>query len=68
MKEKDKVICMESLLHAADVSNPFKPFSIYEKWTYRVLEEFWKQGDKERAQGIPVSYLCDRYTTNTAKS
>jgi cAMP-specific phosphodiesterase 4/calcium/calmodulin-dependent 3',5'-cyclic nucleotide phosphodiesterase len=40
-KDKDKVVCMESLLHAADVSNPFKPFSIYEKWTYRVLAEFW---------------------------
>ena len=27
-----------------------------------------KQGDKEREAGLPISYLCDRYTTNTAKS
>ena len=40
-REKDKSMCMEVLLHAADISNPFKPFNTYEKWTHRVLEEFW---------------------------
>lgn len=34
---------MDSLLHAADVSNPFKPFKVYEKWAFRVLNEFWNQ-------------------------
>lgn len=59
---------MDSLLHAADISNPFKPYHTYEKWTQRVLAEFWDQGDKERELGLSISYLCDRYTTNTAKS
>ncbi len=69
---------MDILLHAADISNPFKPFSVYEKWTFRVLEEFWIQvllnkfaylkGDLERDKGLPITYLCDRYTTNVAKS
>jgi hypothetical protein len=40
-KSKDKALCMESLLHAADISNPFKPLGTYEKWTKRVLDEFW---------------------------
>jgi hypothetical protein len=39
---------MDSLLHAADVSNPFKPFKVYEKWAFRVLNEFWNQ-----VRGIP---------------
>lgn len=47
-KDLDKNICMNSLLHAADISNPFKPFDIMQKWTVRVLGEFWNQGDKER--------------------
>lgn len=34
---------MEAILHAADVSNPIKPFKIYEKWATRVLNEFWDQ-------------------------
>ena len=67
-KSKDKLQCMESLLHGADISNPTKPFPIYEKWAKRVLEEFWQQGDMERNQSIPISQLCDRFTTNTAKS
>jgi cAMP-specific phosphodiesterase 4 len=39
---KDKAICMDSILHAADISNPFKPFHIYDVWCKRVLEEFWQ--------------------------
>lgn len=39
---KDKGICFDTLLHAADISNPFKPMKNYEKWTFRVLGEFWQ--------------------------
>ena len=67
-KTNDKNICINALLHTADISNPFKPFKIYEKWAIRVLNEFWIQGDRERDLGISISYLCDRYTTNTSKS
>ena len=67
-KGKDKSLCMESLVHAADISNPIKPFDLYFLWTERILEEFWAQGDEERNQGFAISYLMDRYTTNMAKS
>ncbi|EGR34036.1 hypothetical protein IMG5_026420 [Ichthyophthirius multifiliis] len=67
-KEIDKQLCMNTLLHACDISNPFKPFHIYQNWANRVLEEFWIQGDSERSNDLPISYLCDRYTTNIAKS
>jgi cAMP-specific phosphodiesterase 4 len=33
---------MDSILHAADISNPFKPFHIYDVWCKKVLEEFWQ--------------------------
>ncbi|CAD8096531.1 unnamed protein product [Paramecium primaurelia] len=65
---KDKGICFDTLLHAADISNPFKPMKNYEKWTFRVLGEFWQQGDKEKDLGLPITMLCDRRTTNVAKS
>lgn len=32
------------------------------------MQEFWKQGDLEREYNLPISYLADRYTVNTAKS
>jgi hypothetical protein len=50
------------LIHAADISNPTKPFHIYSKWADKVMNEFWNQGDKERDLKLPISFLCDRFT------
>jgi len=56
------------LIHSADISNPTKPFSICKAWTDLVMEEFFMQGDLEKKKGLPVSFLCDRSTTNIPKS
>lgn len=48
------------MLHCADLSSPTKPFEIYKQWTFGVMEEFFKQGDKEKELGIEVSAMCDR--------
>ncbi|CAK76020.1 unnamed protein product (macronuclear) [Paramecium tetraurelia] len=65
---KDKQRLMDLVVHSSDVSNPTKSFEIYKQWTERVLTEFWLQGDKERELGLPISYLCNRYTTNMAEA
>ena len=31
-------------------------------------EEFWRQGDREREQGLPISPLCDRQKQGITKS
>jgi hypothetical protein len=49
-------------IHAADISNPTKPFNIYKKWVDMVIGEFWLQGDREKQIGLPPSFLCDRNT------
>ena len=41
-------MCMESIIHASDISNPTKEYEIYDSWTTRVMNEFWSQGDEER--------------------
>lgn len=56
------------LLHVADISNCAKPSPIFEQWTDRCLEEFFRQGDKERELSLPISPLCDRTTTNRPDS
>ena len=38
------------------------------EWTFRILDEFFSQGDKERNANYEITMLCDRYTTNVAKS
>lgn len=34
------------ILHVADISNPTKDWSVHEKWTDRVMEEFFTQVHK----------------------
>ena len=53
------------MLHTADVSNPYKPFHICEKWAHLVVEEFHSQGDKEREKGYEVSEMNDRNSTSS---
>ena len=58
---------LEILIHACDISNPTKPYKIYNIWATKVVSEFWRQGDKEKSLGLPVSMNCDRETTTIAK-
>eukprot|EP00536_Pseudo-nitzschia_multiseries_P003694 jgi/Psemu1/302109/fgenesh1_kg.58_\ len=55
-------------LHAADISNPTRVTPIAIKWTDRFLKENFRQGDMEEKMGLPFTPLCDRNSTNRAKS
>ena len=55
---------LNMLIHSADISNPAKPSKISQQWTDKVYEEFFRQGDLEKKLEIPVSMMCDRFTTN----
>ena len=54
--------------HLADISNPVKPWQLCREWTDLLYVEFFSQGDLERQHSFPISQLCDRNTTNVAKS
>lgn len=56
------------LVHSSDVSNPAKDLAVYSIWTKLVMQEFFNQGDLEKNENLPVSYLCDRATTSVPKS
>lgn len=52
------------LLHLSDLGNGSRKFDIYEMWVFNLCQEFWDQGDLEKSNGLPVSYLCDRQDVN----
>ncbi|XP_049547240.1 uncharacterized protein LOC125958143 isoform X1 [Anopheles darlingi] len=54
-------------LKCADISNPCRPWDISKKWSQKVCEEFFRQGDYERQLNLPVTSLCDRQTTTVPK-
>lgn len=56
------------ILHLADISHNARKFEISEIWVTRLSEEFWIQGDHEKAADLPISFLCDRETANIPKS
>jgi hypothetical protein len=64
----DRIMALSFLLHAADISNPSKPWNLCRRWAGLVLKEFWIQGDQERVRGLEISYMMDRFTVNVAKS
>ena len=58
---------LEIVLHAADISNPCRPEPVYRLWTDKVMEEFYNQGDAEKAASLPVSKFFDRDTPNVPR-
>ena len=56
------------LVHSMDIGHSAKPFELSKKWTFLLMEEFWLQGDKERGEGLQISFLCDRITAEVEKS
>jgi hypothetical protein len=58
---------LDFLIHSADLSTPTRPFDTLKRWTYELFDEFFDQGDIEKANSMPASFLCDRETTVVCK-
>lgn len=52
------------LLHAADISNAVKPWTLCKRWSDLVVQEFFRQGDIEKSQQLPISPNMDRNQHN----
>eukprot|EP00442_Polarella_glacialis_P045309 CAMPEP_0115148812 /NCGR_PEP_ID=MMETSP0227-20121206/64093_1 /TAXON_ID=89957 /ORGANISM="Polarella glacialis, Strain CCMP 1383" /LENGTH=661 /DNA_ID=CAMNT_0002558911 /DNA_START=60 /DNA_END=2046 /DNA_ORIENTATION=+ len=61
-------LLMNALLHGADIGNPMKPWKLCEMYAHACLDEFFAQGDMEKAAGVPVQMLNDREKVNRPNS
>ncbi|XP_046617573.1 uncharacterized protein LOC124303857 [Neodiprion virginianus] len=48
------------LIKVADISNEARPMDVAEPWLDRLLQEFFKQSDAEKLEGLPVTPFMDR--------
>ena len=64
----DRIQVLQNMVHCSDLSNPTKPLDIYRQWVDRLMEEFFRQGDKEREAGMDISPMCDRHNATIEKS
>ena len=63
-----RVMTMKMALKCADIGHAAKRLSLHEKWTARITEEFYRQGDEERKMGLPISPFMDRQKANLSGS
>lgn len=66
--KKDRLTVIECAVHTSDLGNPSKQLRLYRKWTEKLFEEFYQQGDKERNLGMTISPMMDRERPNMEKS
>ena len=59
-KFDEQQLLLNYMIHMADLGHNCKKFEISLVWVQLLCEEFWQQGDKEKAKGLPISFMCDR--------
>jgi len=63
-KPETRHLLVKVYLHLAYISNSMKPFKVCRIWAWKVLEEFFLQGDEEKRLGVPIQALNDREKVN----
>ncbi|XP_047502380.1 uncharacterized protein LOC125047879 isoform X5 [Penaeus chinensis] len=68
MKNADhRHFSLQIALKCADICNPCRPWDVSQKWSHKICDEFYRQGDYERQLNLPVTPLCDRSVMSVAK-
>lgn len=65
--KSDRQFILQIALKCADISNPTRPWDISHKWSLKVCDEFFRQGEYERQLNLPITSICDQQSTSVAK-
>ncbi|TPX35125.1 hypothetical protein SmJEL517_g02439 [Synchytrium microbalum] len=55
-----KILLMQMIIKCSDISNEVRPNDVAEPWVDCLLQEFFSQSDREKAEGLPTAPFMDR--------
>lgn len=61
---QERLMLSKILIHAADISNPCRPWPIFHQLSMLVCTEFFRQGEEEHQLGLPISSNMNRHQAN----
>lgn len=64
----NRLMIFKMALKCGDLGHSTKTLPLHEKWTLRITEEFYRQGDEERRRKIQISPFMDRQKANLPQS
>lgn len=67
VKKDDIRLALSMAVKMADISNCGRPTPLYLRWSEKISDEFYMQGDRERNLGMPCSPFMDRTAPAIAK-
>eukprot|EP01059_Diplonema_ambulator_P036662 TRINITY_DN9236_c0_g1_i1.p1 TRINITY_DN9236_c0_g1~~TRINITY_DN9236_c0_g1_i1.p1 ORF type:complete len:365 (+),score=92.34 TRINITY_DN9236_c0_g1_i1:326-1420(+) len=63
---EDRLLVLRNFMMMSDLNNEARSFTNSQAWAPLVIEEFFRQGDRERAQNLPSLPCMDRTTAKTS--
>ncbi len=66
--DKSRLLINKMALKCGDLGHSAKQLTLHKRWTDRITEEFFQQGDDERKKGLTISPFMDRHKPNVPQS
>ncbi|TPX65455.1 hypothetical protein SpCBS45565_g05142 [Spizellomyces sp. 'palustris'] len=63
-----RALLIQMIVKCADISNEVRPQHVSEPWVDSLLEEFFAQSDREKAEGLPWAPFMDRQKVTKASA
>ncbi|KAG2451384.1 hypothetical protein HYH02_003986 [Chlamydomonas schloesseri] len=68
LDDTERTLTLQIVLKAADLGHLGEDVEVHQRWVRALEEEFFRQGAKEQALGLPISPLFDRTKQGVSKS
>jgi len=68
MSEKEAYVLLQGAMKCADLGHLTLKWEDHLQWVWRLEQEFFSQGDREKDEGLPVSFLMDREKPGVTKT